>query len=99
MGHPSELVVTIEDDGPGIPAADLPRLFDRFYQVDQARPRTAEAGLGLSIAQAVVDVHSGSITAERSGLGGLKITLRLPRGRYGDGGKVRSRAMESASAS
>ena len=75
----SQIGVTIEDDGPGITTEALPRLFDRFYRADPARPRAPGAGLGLSIAAAAVRVHDGSISAEGSEMGGLKLTMLLPR--------------------
>ena len=57
------LQVTISDTGIGIPAEALPRLFDRFYRVDEARTQasTVGSGLGLAIAQAIVEVHQGTI--------------------------------------
>lgn len=75
----TDVVVTIEDDGPGLPSDTLPHLFDRFYRADPARSRAAGAGLGLSIAEAVARAQHGSICAEPSDLGGLKMTVRLPR--------------------
>ncbi len=75
----STVVFTIEDDGPGLPEDELPHLFDRFYRVDPARPRATGAGLGLSIAAAVAQAHNGSIRAETGGMGGLRVTMVLPR--------------------
>ncbi len=74
----SDVVVTIEDDGPGLPRDAMSHLFDRFYRVDLARSRAPGAGLGLSVAAAVAEVHHGSIRAEPSDLGGLKLTVSLP---------------------
>ena len=56
------VVLTVADSGQGIPAEDLPRLFDRFYRVDPARNRSSGAGLGLAIAHQIVQVHGGQIT-------------------------------------
>ncbi len=75
----SDVVVTIEDDGPGLPVDTMSHLFDRFYRVDPARSRGPGTGLGLSVAAAVAEVHHGSIRAEPSDLGGLKMTVRFPR--------------------
>ncbi len=74
----SQFVVAIEDDGPGIPADDLPHLFDRFFVRDPARTRTTGAGLGLSIAAAVAAAHNGSVTAELGSAGGLRVTVQFP---------------------
>ena len=72
-------VLTVTDDGPGIPADDLPNLFDRFYRSDSSRTRTSGgAGLGLSIVRAIVTAHAGSITAENLEPSGSRFTVRLP---------------------
>lgn len=72
-------VVTVRDDGPGIPEHDLPRLFDRFYRSDSSRTRTSGgAGLGLAIVRAIVTAHGGTITAENIESGGAKMSVRLP---------------------
>ena len=80
VNDPSRVTVSIEDDGPGIPAGDLPYLFERFYVADPARTRTTGAGLGLSIAAAVAGTHNGSVTAELGSTGGLRVTLQFPIG-------------------
>jgi two-component system OmpR family sensor kinase len=74
----NEFVLTLEDDGPGLPEHALPHLFDRFWQADPARTRASGTGLGLSVAAAVAEAHNGSIQATRSEMGGLKISLHLP---------------------
>lgn len=73
-GAMAELAVA--DTGPGIPAEDLPRLFDRFYRGDRAR-NLPGSGLGLALALAVARAHGGDIEA-RTGAGGSTFTLRLP---------------------
>lgn len=73
------LAITVDDDGPGIPDRDLPHIFERLYRADAARSRSTGAGLGLTIAAAITNAHGGSIRAERSALGGLRIVLELPR--------------------
>ena len=75
----SELVLTVSDNGPGIPAELLPHVFGRFARGDTSRSREAgSTGLGLAIARAVVTAHAGTITAE-SGSGNTTFTVRLPK--------------------
>ncbi|HUV90167.1 MAG TPA: HAMP domain-containing sensor histidine kinase [Anaerolineae bacterium] len=76
----SVVEVTVTDTGTGIPAEALPRLFERFYQVDQARPRGRGAGLGLAIVKEIVEAHGGTIVAESVVGLGSRFTVRLPMG-------------------
>lgn len=67
------------DSLPGVPEAELPHLFDRFYRVDSSRNRaTGGAGLGLAICRDIVEAHEGTITAQTAPLHGLMITIELP---------------------
>ena len=78
-GH-GELILVVEDDGPGIPSAERERVFDRFNRVDAARDRASGgAGLGLAIVRAIVQAHGGRATAGSSPAGGASIRLVLPR--------------------
>ncbi len=71
--------LTLDDTPPGVPAESLPLLFERLYRVDSARGRSnGGAGLGLSICRAIVEAHGGSIRAEASPMGGLRILVELP---------------------
>ncbi|MFF4525137.1 sensor histidine kinase [Streptomyces bluensis] len=71
-------VVRVTDSGPGIPAADRDRVFDRFYRVDKARSRDhGGSGLGLSVARSLVVAHGGTIDLT-SEPGSTTFTLRLP---------------------
>lgn len=71
--------VTVADTGEGIPAEQLPMIFDRFYKVDQARTRDSNSsGLGLAIAKKIIETHGGSIDAESTVGKGTIFTVNLP---------------------
>ena len=73
------VVLTVSDFGPGLPDADLARVFDRFYRSDPARTRVAGgSGLGLSIVASIVESHGGTIGASSNTPTGLRITVTLP---------------------
>ena len=74
-----EVVLTVADNGPGIPQEDLPRVFERFYRVDKARSRAAGGtGLGLSIVHDTVEKQNGSVSAANGADGGAVFTVRWP---------------------
>ena len=73
------VVVEVLDDGPGIPAGSLDRVFDRFYRTDEARSTDeGGSGLGLAIARWVVDLHGGRIRAEQRTPHGCRMVVELP---------------------
>ncbi len=79
---PAETVFTVKDTGFGIPAKDLPHIFDRFYRVDKARTRTVDpggTGLGLSIVQNIIRAHGGQINVTSQPDRGTTFIIRLPR--------------------
>jgi two-component system OmpR family sensor kinase len=77
VGALAEIVV--RDSGPGLPADEAARVFERFYRVDAARARThGGTGLGLSIVAAIVTAHGGTVWAESAPGQGLTVTVRLP---------------------
>ena len=78
-GEAGALLLTVADEGPGIPPGEAERVFERFYRADQARPGAAGgAGLGLSIARWIVDLHGGDIRPDPSRTSGCAMVVRLP---------------------
>jgi signal transduction histidine kinase len=77
-GGDGAVVLTVSDEGPGISEADAERIFERFYRADSARPAAAGAGLGLSIARWIVELHEGQIRVEQNEPAGCTLVVRLP---------------------
>lgn len=76
---PAGPVITIDDDGPGIPAAQIAEVFKPFVRLERSRSRdTGGSGLGLSIARSIVLSHGGELTLANRDGGGLRATVRLP---------------------
>jgi signal transduction histidine kinase len=74
-----DVVLTVDDDGPGIPDAERERVLQRFVRLDEARSRDfGGSGLGLSIVDEVVRAHGGSLSITQSPLGGARIQVTLP---------------------
>ncbi len=77
-----ELTIAVKDHGYGIPRRDLPRIFERFYRVDQARSRAlGGTGLGLAIVKHIAIAHRGEVTVESVEGRGSTFTLRIPGGK------------------
>lgn len=75
-----EIEIRVRDNGPGIPAEDLPHIFERFYRVDKGRSREkGGTGLGLSIVKHIVQLHGGRVWAESAPGQGTTIGFSLPR--------------------
>ena len=73
------VVLNLDDSGPGLETEQMERLFERFYRVEGSRSRlTGGSGLGLAICRNIVETHQGSIRAENSSMGGLRIHVELP---------------------
>jgi len=76
------ILLTVTDEGPGIPEAALPRVFERFYRVDKARSRGERdpggTGLGLAIVKHLIELHGGRVTATNRPDGGAVFTVELP---------------------
>jgi signal transduction histidine kinase len=71
--------ILVKDDGTGIPAEHLPRLFDRFYRVDASRTTSvAGTGLGLAIVKSIMDLHGGSVTIQSELGKGTVVTFVFP---------------------
>lgn len=80
-----EAVLTVSDNGIGIPEGDIAHIFDRFYRVDKARSRaTGGTGLGLSIVRQMVQLHGGEITVDSAPEKGSTFTVTLPLRKEGN---------------
>jgi len=72
------VLITVADCGPGVPASDLPRLFDPFYRVDASRDRaTGGVGLGLAIVKTCVETCGGVVACRNREPSGLEVTIQL----------------------
>jgi signal transduction histidine kinase len=78
-GDRDSVLVTVEDDGVGIPARDLDRIFERFYRSADARPEDG-TGVGLTVSRGIAEAHGGSLSAASDGPGrGARFVLTIPR--------------------
>lgn len=75
----NQAVITITDNGPGVPDTELDKIFRPFHRIEHSRDRQSGGhGVGLAICAAAVANHNGSVCAENSQEGGLKVTIKLP---------------------
>ena len=75
----NELIITIDDDGPGIPEKERENVFHPFHRLDEARNQNeGNSGLGLAIARDIAHTHGGDITLDESPLGGLRAQIKIP---------------------
>jgi PAS domain S-box-containing protein len=76
-----EAVVTVKDTGIGVPAKEIPRLFERFHRIESARARSNEgSGIGLALVKELVGLHGGDIVADSTEGAGTTFSIRLPFG-------------------
>lgn len=79
----THLCLVIEDSSPGVAENEINQLFDRFYRIEASRNRRlGGAGIGLALVAQIVQAHQGTISAEASKLGGIKISINLPLEAY-----------------
>jgi K+-sensing histidine kinase KdpD len=74
----NDIIIRVQDNGPGIPEDDLPYLFDRYYRGSRAPGSQAGLGLGLELVRATVEAHRGTITARNAEDGGAEFIITLP---------------------
>jgi signal transduction histidine kinase len=76
----SGIEITVDDEGPGIPEAELSRVFEPFYRLEESRNReTGGVGLGLAIAQSIVHAHGGELRLANRADAGVRASIKLPR--------------------
>ena len=77
---PKAIEIIVDDEGSGIPESELSRVFEPFYRIEQSRSReTGGIGLGLAIAQSIVQSHGGELVLSNRPTGGLRASMKLPR--------------------
>jgi len=79
LARSEEVIVCVEDEGPGIATSDLPHIFDRFYRAPENSRKTKGAGLGLYLARAIIEAHNGRMWADPKVQKGARICFCLPR--------------------
>ena len=75
----SNIIISIDDDGPGIPESEYQNIVKPFYKIDKSRSETkSSVGLGLAISSDIIKSHGGDIRFDKSKLGGLRVIISLP---------------------
>ena len=77
--RPEQIIVCVQDEGPGIAQEDIPHIFDRFYRAEEAAKKTQGAGLGLYFTRAIIEAHQGRIWVEPRTGDGTRICFSIPR--------------------
>ena len=79
VANDANVTLKVADSGPGVPEAELPYIFDRFWRGEKSRARVSGgAGLGLAICKQLVEAQGGTISARNREQGGLEVTIHLP---------------------
>ena len=74
-----DLIILVDDDGPGIPKEEYEKVIKPFYRIDKSRGQNKSGvGLGLSLANDIVRSHGGNISLDKSPLKGLRVSISLP---------------------
>ena len=75
----SNIIISIEDDGPGISKSEYKNVIKPFYKIDKSRSESKPSvGLGLAISSDIIKSHGGDMSFGKSNLGGLKVKISLP---------------------